>query len=56
VTEGVQAFEQPKTVPAHEDEETQQTVAATSMEWMQLIHAEAATLPAKWQRIMLLID
>jgi hypothetical protein len=54
--EGVMSYQDPKTVPAHEDEEKQQSVPATQVEWMQLIRNEAAALPAKWQRIMLLID
>jgi len=56
-TEGTLAFyRDPKVVPGHEDEEKQQSVGTTTMDWMQVIQGEAATLPAKWQRIMLLTD
>jgi hypothetical protein len=54
--EGLQSFEQPKTIPAHEDEETGKSVGETTMDWMQVVRAEAATLPGKWERIMLLAD
>jgi hypothetical protein len=59
VVEGIlvkQVYEQPKTVPAHEDEKTGESVGETTMDWMQVVRADAATLPAKWARIMLLTD
>jgi hypothetical protein len=56
-TEGMMSFyRDPKVIPEHEDPEKQQSVAATTMEWLAVIEAEQATLPPKWQRIMLLSE
>jgi hypothetical protein len=53
---GAQVFEGTKTVPGKEDEETQRSTAPQTITQMQAIQAEAAQLPAKWRRIMLLTD
>jgi hypothetical protein len=48
-----QAFEEPKVIPGHEDEEAGKSVGPQTLDWMQVVQGEAAVLPAKWRHIML---
>lgn len=54
--EGIMAYEGSKTIPGHEDEDKKQSVAPQTVSKSQLIQSAAATLPAKWRKIMLLSD
>jgi len=54
--EGFMLYEGSKTEPGYEDQEKQQSVGPKTMTKTQLIKAAAASLPAKWRRIMLLAD
>jgi hypothetical protein len=56
VREGFMLFDGSKTEPGREDESKQESVPAKTISKMQLIQGAAATLPAKWRRIMLLAD